>query len=130
MAKEEVLEEYCLQLKKQGSPIYISQLKHIAEELLRVKRDTELIKKNWLVQFIKRYLILKSVFISLQDRNRQLSEDLDIITHWFKLYKDTIDEYNIEPEDIYNMDKKSIVIGVIGKERYIVSKSKKRPKTI
>jgi hypothetical protein len=34
MAEEEVLEEYYLQLKKWGSLVHISQLKHMAEELL------------------------------------------------------------------------------------------------
>ncbi len=34
VAEEEVLEEYCLQLEKWGSPARISQLKHMVEELL------------------------------------------------------------------------------------------------
>jgi hypothetical protein len=33
------------------------------------------------------------------------------------------------PEDIYNIDEKGAAIGVIGKQRYIVSKSEKRPKS-
>ena len=34
VAEEEVLEEYCLQLEKWGSLTRISQLRHMAEELL------------------------------------------------------------------------------------------------
>ena len=64
MAEEEILEEYCLQLEKWGSPACISQLKHIAEELLRAKGDIKLIGKNWPARFLIRHLKLKSVFIN------------------------------------------------------------------
>jgi len=65
VAEEEVLEEYCLQLEKWGSPARISQLRHMAEELLRAKGDIQPIGKNWLAHFLRRYPTLKSVFVSL-----------------------------------------------------------------
>ena len=68
------------------------------------------------------------MFTTPQDRNRQLSEDYDIIAHWFDLYRETVEEYNIRPEDIYNIDEKGAAMGVIGKQRCIVSKSEKRLK--
>jgi hypothetical protein len=101
----------------------------MAEELLRAKGDIQPIRKNWPTYFLRRYLILKSVFVSPQDRNRQLLEDPNIISHWFELYYNTIQEYNIEPEDIYNMDKKGAAMGITREEHCIVSKSKKRLKT-
>jgi hypothetical protein len=128
VAEEEVL-EYCLQLEKWGSPARISQLRHMAEELLQAKGDTQPIGKNWPAHFLIRHPALKSVFVSPQDRNRQLSEDPDIISHWFELYYDTVTEHNIEPEDTYNMDEKGAAMGIAGEERCIVSKSEKRPKT-
>jgi hypothetical protein len=70
VAEEEILEEYCLQLEKWGSPVHISQLKHMAEELLRAKGDTKLIGKNWPARFLVRHPKLKSVFIDPRNRNR------------------------------------------------------------
>ena len=128
--EEDVLEEYCLLLERWGCPVRISQLKQIVEELLVAKGDTKLIGKNQPSKFLKRYPTLKSVFTTPQDRNRQLSEDYDIITHWFDLYQETVEEHNIQAEDTYNMDEKGAAIGVIGKQRYIVSKSKKRLKSV
>jgi hypothetical protein len=101
----------------------------MAKEILRTKGDIQLTGKNWPAQFLKRHPALKSVFISPQDRNRQLSEDPNIISHWFELYYDTVTTHNIKLEDIYNIDEKGAAIGIIRKERYIVSKSEKRPKT-
>ena len=128
-AEEDVLEEYCLLLEKWGCPARISQLKHMAKELLIAKGDTDLIGKNWPSSFLKRYPLLKSAFTTPQDRNRQLSEDYDIIAHWFDLYQETVKEHDIQPEDTYNMDEKGVAMGVIGKQRCIVSKSEKRPKS-
>ena len=67
----------------------------MATELLIAKGDTDLIRKNWPSSFLKRYLLLKSAFITLQDRNRQLSKDYDIITYWFDLYQETVEEHDI-----------------------------------
>jgi hypothetical protein len=63
VAEEEVL-EYCLQLEKWGSPARISQLRHMAEELLQAKGDTQPIGKNWPAHFLIRHPALKSVFVS------------------------------------------------------------------
>jgi len=130
VAEEEVLEEYCLQLEKWGSPTRISQLRHMAEELLQAKGQTQRTGKNWPGQFLKRHPTLKSVFISPQDRNRQLSEDPEIITHWFELYHNVVSEHNIQPEDTYNIDEKGAAMGIIVEERCIVSKSEKQPKSV
>jgi hypothetical protein len=101
----------------------------MVEELLIAKGDTDPIGKNWPGSFIERYTILKSVFITPQDRNRQLSEDYNFIDYWFKLYSKTVKEHDIRPEDTYNIDEKGAALGVTGKQRCIVSKSKKRPKS-
>jgi hypothetical protein len=47
LAKEKVLKEYCLKLEEWRCPAKVSQLKFMAEELLKAKRDTILIRKNW-----------------------------------------------------------------------------------
>jgi hypothetical protein len=102
----------------------------MANELLEVKGDIELIGDNWPSRFLTRHPKLKSVFIDPRNRNRQLSEDPNIITYWFQLYKETVDEHNIEPEDTYNMDEKGAAMGLIAKERCIVSKSDKTLKSV
>ena len=97
----------------------------MAEELLKAKGDTEPLGKNWTSIFLKRYTDLKSVFTTLQDRNRQLSEDWEIMSHWFQLYKETLEKYDIKPDNIYNMDEKGVALGQGMKVRSIVSKSNK-----
>jgi hypothetical protein len=114
-AEEDVLVEYCLLLEKWGCPARICQLRQIAEELCIAKGYTKPIGKNWPSMFLNRHPSLKSIFTTPQDRNRQLSEDYDIIAYWFDLYQETVKEHDIQPEDTYNMDEKGAAIGVIGK---------------
>jgi hypothetical protein len=103
----------------------------MAEELLIAKGE-DLTKnplgKNWQSSFLSRHLDLKSMFTTPQDKNRYLSEDYGIISHFFDLYSETVTEHDIQPEDTYNMDEKGAMMGVIGQQRCIVSKSEKRPK--
>ena len=58
-----------------------------------------------------------------------MSEDYNVISHWFELYRKTVDSYDIQPEDTYNADEKGVAMGMTGKQRCIVSKSEKRPKS-
>jgi hypothetical protein len=83
----------------------------MAEELLVAKGDTESLGLNWPSYFIKRHPDLKSMFTTPQDKNRYFS---DIISHFFELYSETVAKYKIQPEDIYNMDEKGAMMGVIG----------------
>jgi hypothetical protein len=89
----------------------------MAEELLIAKGEDltkNPLRKNWQSSFLSRYLDLKSMFITPQDKNRYLSEDYGIISYFFDLYSETVTEHDIQPEDTYNMDKKGAMIGVIG----------------
>ena len=127
--EEKVLVDYCKQLERWGAPARICQLRQMAEELLKAKEDnTAPLGKNWPSAFLKRHPDLKSMFTTPQDKNRFLSEDFDIISHFFDLYSETVTEHRIWPEDIYNMDEKGAMMGVIGQQRCIVSKAEKRPK--
>ena len=66
-AEEDVLQEYCLLLERWGCPARISQLKHMAEELLIAKGDIDLIGKNWPSSFLKYHSLLKLAFTTPQD---------------------------------------------------------------
>jgi hypothetical protein len=68
------------------------------------------------------------MFVNLQDKNKWFSKDYNTISHFFKLYSKTLAKYNIQPKDIYNINKKEAIIRVIGHQRCIVSKAIKRPK--
>ena len=53
-----------------------------------------------------------------------MAQDVDVFARYFVLFWSIIDEYNIFPEDIWNMGKKGFLQGVIAKQRVIVSQDK------
>jgi hypothetical protein len=55
------------------------------------------------------------------DRQRALASDPDIISAWFKLYEETVAKNEVDLCNIYNMDEKGILIGLIYKTKVIVS---------
>jgi hypothetical protein len=69
---------------------------------------------------------LKAKFYGGLDQQRALASDLAILSHWFDLYKETITKYNVDLLDIYNIDEKGILIGLIHKTKVIVSILKAR----
>jgi hypothetical protein len=44
-----------------------------------------------------------------------MAQDVDVFARYFVLFWSIIDEYNIFPEDIWNMGKKGFLQGVIAK---------------
>jgi hypothetical protein len=85
----------------------------MATELLRAKNSTEVLGVHWQARFFSRYLELKTKYINRLDKNRFSSHDPIIISTWFDLFEKTIKEYNIQPSDIYNMDEKGFIVGML-----------------
>jgi DDE superfamily endonuclease len=65
---------------------------------------------------------LKTKYINGLDKNRFAAQDPIIISDWFKLFNNTIKEFNIHPSDIYNMDEKGFMVGMLQRTKVIISK--------
>ena len=125
--EEDILRDWCTQLESWGWPARICQLRKMAEEMLQAKEDNAPLGVNWQEAFLRRHPELKSRFIPPLDKERALAQDRDIIADWFELYLATKTKYGIEDEDIYNMDEKGCMMGVIGKLRVVVSRHEQKP---
>ncbi|KAH8745226.1 hypothetical protein BGZ57DRAFT_714983, partial [Hyaloscypha finlandica] len=62
---------------------------------------------------------LKARFVLLLNKDQVISEDLDQIRRFFRLFRTIIDKYDIHEDDVYNMDEKGIIIGVLVKLKVI-----------
>ena len=69
---------------------------------------------------------MKSKFISGLEKDHVTAENSDIIKAWFQLVEEEIKKDSVEKENIYNIDKKDIIIGVLEKVQVIISKYEKR----
>jgi hypothetical protein len=64
--------------------------------------------------------------VAALDKERFKAQDLEIFSHWFKLYRTTIQEFDIKPKNRHNIDEKGVMIGYIGKVKVIILKHDKK----
>ena len=57
------------------------------------------------------------------DRVRQQADSGDTYRQFFQLLSGKIEEYDIEPSHMYNMDEKGFIIGIIGRNKRIFTKA-------
>jgi DDE superfamily endonuclease len=50
-----------------------------------------------------------------------MAQDVEVVARFFDLYFKTVEEYDIQDGDIYNMDEKGVMAGQIGEEKVIVT---------
>jgi hypothetical protein len=111
----------------------IHQVQKMAIELLKVQgEDLEEnpLRTNWYRGFLNRYPDLKSRIVPPLNKNRIIAEDPEQIARYFELFRTKKVEYNIYNNDVYNIDEKGIMIGILAKVRVICSRKTKAPKII
>lgn len=94
----------------------------MAEDLLKVKGDFKPLGINWTQKFLKRHKEIKTKYIPPLDKERALAQDPEILMGWFKLYRRIKAEYNVREADIWNIDEKGFLQGVIAKLKVMLSK--------
>jgi hypothetical protein len=80
---------------------------------------------HWPGRFIKRHeseLLFR--YTTGIDSSQKRADSAAKYTLYFELLARKIEEYDIQPENIYNMDEKGFLIGVVSKSKRIFSKRK------
>ena len=68
-------------------------------------RGGEPVGKNQVERFVTRSDKLKMAFNQAKDRQRIQQEDLEVISAWFKLVKETKAKYGVQDNNVYNFNK-------------------------
>ena len=77
-------------------------------------------------RFLTRHLALRPAYCRALDNDRVMNNNPKTITEYFNVLESTIEEFKIKPQNIYNMDKKEFLIGVIKKPmRVLIAANKK-----
>ena len=91
----------------------MKQVRSIAKELLIKKSDDKSVEINWSQNFLKHHSQIKTAYVSSLDKERAMTQNLDILADWFNLFQSLKEEHEIEIEDIYNMNEKRFMQGII-----------------
>nr|POE44882.1 hypothetical protein CFP56_78934 [Quercus suber] len=116
--QEKSLVEYINKLSEQGLPPTPSMVNHFAADIVG-----KLPGKNWSSRFLKRWQNqLESRYLKPLDAVRKKVDSMAEYKAYFDLIKAKIDQYDVVPENIYNMDEKGFLLGFLTKAKRIFSK--------
>lgn len=128
--KEEVLIQWIKTRIQRGTPPRLSHIRDVAN-ILASGRDQQPVGVNWVERFLKRHEELTTRYLRRYNYVRAQCEDPQRITCWFQLVQDTIQEYGILTEDIYNFDETGFAMGIIATAKVVTEiGAKGRPRHI
>ncbi|KAI1513268.1 Tc5 transposase DNA-binding domain containing protein [Pyrenophora tritici-repentis] len=112
------LVRYIEKLTKRGIPPTREMIRNFSSEVAHQQ-----LSESWVTRFINRHEIhLISKWTSAMDRTRHLADSESKYRLYFELLHRKITEYHLEARDIYNMDEKGFLIGLIGRSKRIFSR--------
>ena len=130
LAEEQTIVKYILDLDSRGFAPRLGEVADMANKLLAI-RGGQPIGKKWTQRFVARSHELKMAFSRAKDRQRILQEDPEVIGAWFKLVSETIAQYGVDKNDVYNFDETGFQMGIIGSMKVVTgSKRRARPTLI
>ncbi len=110
--EEQIIVRHILELDSRGFALQLQEVADIADKLLAVRSRTP-VSKNQVERFVQRTEELKIAFNRVKDRQRILQKDLEVISAWFKLVRETKAKYGVLDDNIHNFNKTGFQIGVI-----------------
>ena len=120
------LVRYINKLTKQGLPPTREMIRNFSSEVAHQQ-----LSESWVTRFINRHEIhLISKWTSAMDRTRHLADSESKYRLYFELLHRKITQYHLEARDIYNMDEKGFLIGLIGRGKRIFSRRQREKKEV
>jgi DDE superfamily endonuclease/Tc5 transposase DNA-binding domain len=124
--QEEALIEYINKLTNRGFPPTPQILKNIAESIAHKK-----LGRNWTARFCQRYRTrLTSIYLRTIDHKRKIADNSYHFEHFFTLLHEKIEKFNIQPQNIYNVDEKGFLLGFSRTSKRVVSLEQLKSKRI
>jgi hypothetical protein len=112
------LVQYIEDLTERGLPPTRAMIRNLGGDVAGVACSDA-----WVSQFLRRNKhLLTSKWTSGMDRNRHKADSKDKYEAYFDLLHSKIQEYKVEPENIYNMDEKGFLMGITGRSKRVFSK--------
>ena len=79
--------------------------------------------KLWSTHFLKSHPYLHTVCGRFIEASRVRESSPSILNEWFEGYKQVFDDFQPEPENIYNMDETGFFIGTMRRSNIIIDKN-------
>ena len=110
--EEEAVVRRILEESARGFAPTKADVRAMADKLLH-ERGSNPVGKNWINNFVKRTLELRTRWSRPYDHQRATCEDPAAIQRWFDLVQATKQKWGIVDDDIYNFDETGFMMGKI-----------------
>lgn len=116
--QEHTLVSYINELTERGLPPTPAMLRTFVYDIVHKYPG-----KDWPHRFCKRWSnCLESRYLTAMDSSRQKADIKESYEHYFSLMKQKIEQYDVQACNMYNMDEKGFLIGVLTKSKRIFTK--------
>jgi hypothetical protein len=119
-AEEAILIKYALKYINWGLPLQFKHLRQFTLEIFRRKCSQPILGRHWHQRLLQRNPQLKVTFSQPIDRHRASATKKSVAKQWFSLFHQIRIEYSIADEDIYNMDEKGFMIGIMQRSHILI----------
>ena len=92
----------------------------MARFFLYRKGDNDLLEDRWVDRWLQKHPELNKKWSRGLDQCRHDAFDYGKAERWFKLFKNTREQYNVQDKNIYNMDKKRFAISKTDTAKIII----------
>jgi hypothetical protein len=116
--QEKELLRYIERLTRQGLPPTRPMIRRFASDIAKKE-----LGKGWVDRYIERHQVdLISRWATGIDRARHQADSQSKYTLYFELLRSKLSQYDIEPCNIYNMDEKGFMLGVLTRSKRVFSR--------
>ncbi|KAF7335093.1 DDE-domain-containing protein [Mycena venus] len=119
-AQEDVLAEWVKVVGRCGFPLSLETIGGYASKICGRP-----VGENWPQRFKERHPDLKVKWTSSLEECRARALNPAVVSKYFALLKETIDQFDIKSKNIYNMDEKGIQLGVGDRIKALVDRDQK-----
>jgi hypothetical protein len=128
--EEKALANYVIRMSNIGYPIRIKYIASLAFIIARRRSSVDIpIKppgKNWHKAFEKRNPELNSRKVKAVDWKRHDNNIYNKVSHWFEVIRPEIQDVDVLPENVYNMDETGVMLCMLGSVKVLVHKNDMR----
>jgi hypothetical protein len=126
LVHESFLEAWILDEDARGYPPSHARVREMAVRILHHNGDHKPLGKRWILSFTTRHPRVASMIGRRIEAARIQHTTHAEIHAFFDRFKRTIEEHNVQLEDVWNMDEHGLALGVCTNSRVLASLNKKR----
>lgn len=124
--QEEHLVQWILRSEAGGNAINHAQFREAVLLVCQVANGPSKVGKDWIYRFLRRHPEVKTKIGQKLDHQRAQASTIDTIQAFFTQLQTLVSQYDIKPQNIWNMDETGIALGVCTNQTVLGTSSTNR----